>query len=159
MHIEKSSTHRGILKAGWTLLSVGYILAFASGIGAGVAWSSAYYTPTYHDPNHPELNSHFMNPRDPHGAAGYALMLPIFGPLVSAIAAPATAYAKEATYGFAWSIPLMLIDLPLQVIGLGLVIKGYRTPQYRAVPNLLSHVNVTPYSTGSGGGVNVSGRF
>lgn len=131
--------HRGMVAAGWTLLSLGYAVAFGTGIGTGIAWNtSSRYT------------------RYPSSSTGWTLLIPVAGPLISSIVAPVTG---GSTYAYVWTLPWLLADLPFQIIGTALLIKGYRTPQKVLVPSWLASVQLHPYANQSGGGTGLSGAF
>jgi len=136
--------HRGMLAAGWTLFALGYAGAFGTGIAMGASW-----------PGTTGANS-----SSPSAAAGWTLLIPVLGPVISGIVAPATASSRyTTTYGLVWTLPLLLADLPFQVIGTALIIQGYRTPQKIVTPNLLTSLHVHPYASPSSGGVSLSGSF
>lgn len=140
--------HRGMVAAGWTLLSLGYAAAFGTGIGMGIGWSATSSCVSY---------SYYCS-RSPSSAAGWTLLIPVAGPLVSGILAPATA-SDSTTYSLVWTLPWLLADWPLQIIGVVLLWKGYRTPQKILTPNFLTSVQVKPYSTPTGGGLVMTGTF
>lgn len=133
--VEVRPHHRGMLAAGWSLLGVGYAAAFATGTAFAVIESGS------------RSSSNF-------GAAGGTLLIPVAGPVVSTAMVP-----SAILY---WGLPWLLIDLPLQVCGLALIIKGYTTKQQVVVPNTLidpGAVSVTPYLSPGGGGLSAAGRF
>ncbi len=138
--------HRGMVAAGWTLLSIGYAFAFGAGIGMGMDWtcSSCGYGYPYGTPS---------------SAAGWTLLIPVIGPLVSGIVAPVTAQSQSTTYALVWTLPWVLTDLPLQVVGATMLYLGYHTKQQILVPSLFSRVQIRPYSTSNGGGLMVRGSF
>lgn len=136
--------HRGMLAAGWTLFALGYAGAFGTGIAMGSLWPS----------------STGASSSSPSSAAGWTLLIPVVGPVISGIIAPATATSRySTTYGLVWTLPLLLADLPFQVIGTALIIQGYRTPQKIVTPNFLTSLQVHPYASPSSGGINLSGSF
>lgn len=140
--------HHGMQAAGWSLFSLGYAGAFATGISMGILWGGS--CPTY-----------YVGPSScsrPSSAAGWTLLIPVAGPLISGIVAPATASGTDP-YGLVWTLPWLLADLPFQVVGLVLIIKGYQTPQHVVEPNFLSSFQLRPYSSQTGGGLVLSGKF
>jgi hypothetical protein len=144
--VSRRSRHKGMIAAGWTLLSVGYAGAFATGVAMGASWGSPCYM----------LSGYYC--QNPSPAAGWTLLIPILGPVISSVIAPAT--TKQAvSYGLAWDLPWLLTDLPLQLVGLGLIIQGYKTPQLFISRKLLSQVQIRPYSSPGGGGMIASGTF
>lgn len=144
--VSRRSRHKGMIAAGWTLLAVGYAGAFATGIAMGATWASPCYM----------LSGYYC--QYPSPAAGWTLLIPIVGPVISSVIAPATT-GQAASYGLAWDLPWLLTDLPLQLVGLGLIIQGYRTPQLFISRKQLSHVQLRPYSSPGGGGMIASGTF
>lgn len=140
--------HHGMQAAGWSLFSLGYAGAFATGIAMGVLWGGS--CPTYYVGT--------SNCSRPSTAAGWTLLIPVAGPLISGIVAPATTTGAD-TYGLVWTLPWLLADMPFQVVGLVLIIKGYQTPQHVVVPNFLSSLQLRPYSSQTGGGLVLSGKF
>lgn len=144
--VSRRSRHKGMIAAGWTLLAVGYAGAFATGIAMGATWASPCYM----------LSGYYC--QYPSPAAGWTLLIPIVGPVISSVIAPATT-TQAASYGLAWDLPWLLTDLPLQLVGLGLIIQGYRTPQLFISRKQLSHVQLRPYSSPGGGGMIASGTF
>lgn len=134
--------HHGMLAAGWTLFSIGYAGAFGTGIAMGTIWSrssGSYGSST-------------------SSAAGWTLLIPVVGPFISGVVAPATAQSST-TYTLIWTLPWLLADLPFQVIGTALIIQGYRTPQRIVTPNILTRVMLRPYATPTGSGVSLAGAF
>ena len=138
--------HRGMVAAGWTLFSIGYAAAFGTGIGMGIAWNSTNCYP----------NSYYCTSY-PSSAAGWTLLIPIAGPLISGIIAPVTSHSSS--YALAWTLPWLLADLPFQVIGLALLWKGYKTPQKLIVPSFVQNVQIKPYSHQTGAGLTMTGSF
>ena len=47
----------------------------------------------------------------------------------------------------------------MQLVGLGLIIQGYKTPQHYLSRKRLSQLMVRPYSNPGGAGLVASGRF
>ena len=140
--------HHGLQAAGWSLFSVGYAGAFATGIAMGLLWGGScliYYVGT-------------ASCSQPSSAAGWTLLIPVAGPLISGIVAPATTSSSNS-YGLAWTLPWLLADMPFQVVGLVLIIKGYQTPQHVVEPNFLTSLQLRPYSSQTGGGLVLSGKF
>ena len=129
--------HHGMQAAGWSLFSLGYAGAFATGISMGLLWGGR---------------------SQPSSAAGWTLLIPVAGPLISGIVAPATT-SSSTSYGLVWTLPWLLADMPFQVVGLVLIIKGYQTPQHVVEPNFLSSPQLRPYSSQTGGGLVLSGKF
>ena len=82
---------------------------------------------------------------NPSSAAGWTLLIPVVGPVISSIVAPATS-RQAVTYGLVWDLPWLLTDLPMQLVGLGLIIQGYKTPQHYLSRKRLSQLMVRPYS-------------
>lgn len=133
--VEVRPHHRGMLAAGWSMLAVGYAAAFATGTAFAVIEGGSRSSSSL-------------------GSAGGTLLIPVAGPVVSS----AVAY-NSILY---WGLPWLLIDLPLQVCGLALIIKGYTTPQKVVVPNTnldSGAVSFTPYLSPGGGGLSAAGRF
>lgn len=130
--VEVRPHHRGMLAAGWSMLGIGYAAAFATGTAFAVLARGS---------------------SDHLGTAGGMLLIPVAGPLVSS-----AVYYQGILY---WGLPWLLIDLPLQVSGLALIIKGYTTKQSVVVPNTAeaSSVRFTPYLTPGGGGLAAAGQF
>lgn len=132
--VEVRPHHRGMLAAGWSMLGVGYAAAFATGTAFAVLSGS--------------------RSSDSIGTAGGLLLIPVAGPFVSS-----AFYYQGILY---WGLPWLLIDLPLQVSGLALIIKGYTTKQSVVVPNTnaeASSVRFTPYLAPGGGGLAAAGQF
>lgn len=144
--VIKRPHHRGMIAAGWTLLSVGYAAAFATGLAMGLSWGGPCY-----------LASGYYCER-PSPAGGWTLLIPVAGPLISSIVTPATT-GQGSTYALVWTLPWLLTDLPLQLVGLGLIIKGQKTPQLVISHKLLSQLQVRPYSSPEGAGLVASGTF
>jgi hypothetical protein len=147
LRVETRPSHRGMIAAGWTLLSIGYAFAFGTGIGMGLVWNSYGGSSSYYAS------------REPHSASGYTLLIPVLGPLISGITAPATAGSNGGLYAMIWTLPWLLTDLPMQIVGLALILQGRKTPQQTIVPNVLSRVNIRPYSSPTGGGLVAYGTF
>lgn len=120
--------HRGMRKAGWVLLGVGYSLAAVPGLLVAI----------------------FAKP--PVSIAAGTLLIPAAGPVVSSIV---LSDIKE------WGIPWLVLDLPLQVIGIALIGQSYRTKQLTVTikkPDEPS-VSLRPYLTPEGSGLLAVGRF
>lgn len=147
IRVETRKHHRGMLAAGISLLSIGYFPALVCG--------SLFLTE----------NGSSAESRAFRTASGL-LLLPVIGPLASSIYAATSYKAETMLY---WGLPWVLVDGAMQAAGLGLIIKGYRTPQKRVVLGLpgsptvsglkLSEVRLSTMALMGGGGLTVQGRF
>ena len=144
--VMRRGHHNGMIAAGWSLLSIGYAAAFATGLSMGLLWGGDCYS------------SGAYGCSNPSSAAGWTLLIPVAGPVISSIVAPATS-RQAVTYGLVWDLPWLLTDLPMQLVGLGLIIQGYKTPQHYLSRKQLSQIMVRPYSNPGGAGLVASGRF
>ena len=144
--VLRRTHHNGMIAAGWSLLSIGYAAAFATGLSMGLLWGGDCYS------------SGPYSCSTPNSAAGWTLLIPVVGPVISSIVAPATS-RQAVTYGLVWDLPWLLTDLPMQLVGLGLIIQGYKTPQHYLSRKRLSQLMVRPYSNPGGAGLVASGRF
>lgn len=144
--VLRRTHHNGMIAAGWSLLSIGYAAAFATGLSMGLLWGGDCYS------------SGAYGCSTPNSAAGWTLLIPVVGPVISSIVAPATS-RQAVTYGLVWDLPWLLTDLPMQLVGLGLIIQGYKTPQHYLSRKRLSQLMVRPYSNPGGAGLVASGRF
>ena len=87
----------------------------------------------------------------PSALANYSLLVPVVGPLVSAIAAPAqTDDGNGRAVMSSWSVPWLLTSGLLQATGLAILISGAR-------PHLLLDDSLVLFPTTNG--VMAAGRF
>lgn len=125
-----------LMKLGGGLLAGGYLSALAVSLG---------------------LAAYVGQPDAPSAAANYTLLIPVLGPLVSAIVAPATNERGNARQLLSsWSLPWALTSGLVQVAGFAVLIKG-AVP--RRVPVLAAQVQLLPYAAPGGGGVWAAGAF
>lgn len=129
--------HYGMQAAGWSLFGMGYAAAFATGIAFGISGRAG---------------------SQPSSAAGWTLLIPVAGPLISGIVAPATT-SRDGILSLVWTLPWLFVGMPAQVAGAVLIIKGYQTPQHVVEPNFLSSLQLRPYNSQTGGGLVLSGKF
>lgn len=127
---------RRLLKIGGALLAGGYLPALAVSIGYATALD---------------------DPAAPSPAANYTLLIPVLGPLISAIVAPATNDRGNARpLVSSWSLPWALTSGLVQVAGFAILVKG-AIP--RRVPVLVSRLQLVPYAAPNAGGLWAGGSF
>lgn len=127
---------RRLLKIGAGLLAGGYLPAVAVSLGLATALD---------------------DPDAPSAAANYTLLIPVIGPLVSAVVAPVTNERGNARPLLSsWSLPWALTSGLLQVAGFAVLVKG-AIP--RRVPVLVSKLQLWPYAAPQSGGLWAGGTF
>lgn len=127
---------RRLMKIGGGLLAGGYLPALAVSLG---------------------LSAFVGQPDAPSAAATYTLLIPVVGPLLSAIVAPATNERGNARPLLSsWSLPWALTSGLVQVAGFALLVKG-AIP--RRVPVLAAQLQLVPYTGPGGGGLWAAGTF
>ena len=125
-----------LLKIGAGLLAGGYLSAVVVSLGLATALDQ---------------------PDAPSAAANYTLLIPVIGPFVSAIVAPATNDRGNARPLISsWSLPWALTSGLVQVAGFAVLLKG-AIP--RRVPVLVTKLQLLPYATPSAGGLWAGGTF
>jgi hypothetical protein len=129
-------SNKGLIAGGATLLATAYFAATVSAaVFVGVESSSSG-------------SSFGSSTRLNYTAGGGVLFIPVLGPFISAGVVPQTLWATTWT----------MVDGAAQVAGLAMIIAGVRdkkkTPIYAS-----DKLRFAPFSTGSGGGFTVSGRF
>ena len=125
-----------LLKIGAGLLASGYLAAVAVSLGFATALDQ---------------------PDAPSAAADYTLLIPVVGPLVSAIVAPVTNDRGNARPLISsWSLPWTLTSGLVQVAGFAVLLRGAIA---RRVPVLVTKLQLLPYAAPSGGGLWAGGTF
>jgi hypothetical protein len=128
-------SNKSLIAGGSALLATSYFAAtIAASVFVGIGTESS--------------SSFGSSSRLNYTAGGGVLFIPILGPFISAGVVP------QATWATTWT----MIDGAAQVAGLAMIIAGVRdkkkTPVYAS-----DKLRFAPFSTGSGGGFTVSGRF
>lgn len=127
---------RRLLKIGAGLLASGYLPALAVSLG---------------------LASSVGQPDAPSAAANYTLLIPVVGPLVSAVVAPATnEHGNGRPLISSWSLPWALTSGLLQVAGFAALVAG-AIP--RPLPVFTAHLQLVPYADTTGSGLLAQGSF
>lgn len=125
-----------LLKIGVGLLAGGYLSAVVVSLGLATALDQ---------------------PDAPSAAADYTLLIPVVGPLVSAIVAPAINDRGNARPLISsWSLPWALTSGLVQVAGFAVLLRG-AIP--RRVPVLVTRLQLLPYAAPGGGGLWAGGTF
>jgi hypothetical protein len=134
----RPARNRRLLKLGGGLLLGSYLPALAVSIG---------------------MSPFIGQPDAPSAGANYTLLIPVVGPLVSAIVAPATNDRGNGRQLLSsWSLPWALTSGVLQLAGFAMLVAG-AIPRPVLVPVLAARLQVVPYADGSGGGVWAAARF
>ena len=121
---------RGLIGGGIALLTAGYAAALISG--------SIFASFTSNDSS---------SSNGDLAAAGGTLLIPIAGPLISAL-------LYREIY---WSVPWALLDGGAQIAGLALIIAGARIT--KQVPVFSDRFRLSPFASATGGGLSATGRF
>lgn len=125
-----------LMKIGGGLLAGGYLPALAVSLG---------------------LAAFVGQPDAPSAAANYTLLIPVIGPLVSAIVAPVVnEHGNARPLISSWSLPWALTSGLVQVAGFAVLVKG-AIP--RRVPVLAAQLQLLPYAAPGGGGLWAGGTF
>jgi hypothetical protein len=122
-------------------------------IAGGIVLLSVGYTPAL-------IMGGLMSVLDGPSGIGTSLFLPVAGPFLSGLCALSRCDNNflGSSGGQVWAWTWMLVDGSAQIAGLAMIIAGARS-RSGSGQSFLERVHILPYSTQSGGGVTVSGRF
>lgn len=151
--VVKRRYHNGMRAGGITLFAIGYAAAFITGIVMGPLFVGE-------------------NSQDEKGiaAGSFCLLVPVAGPFLSGIVAPAVASSRgsstyyssssASTLALIWTLPWILTSGGMQAAGVGMWAGAYRHPQSIVVPNAPEvSWRVLPYTTRDGAGMAATVNF
>lgn len=151
--VVKRRYHGGMRAGGITLFAIGYAAAFITGIVMGPLFVG-------------------QSSQDDKGiaAGSFCLLVPVAGPFLSGIVAPAVAAGRSSssyyssssasTLALIWTLPWILTSGGMQASGVGMWAGAYRHPQNIVVPNAPEvSWRFAPYTTRDGAGMAASVNF